>query len=73
MFELWARKRTTEGVGSSFELIFPFEDYNYRFTAVDLLDRNVYQEALIVNEEQRCIMHVEFEKPLQRRRVNNKC
>ena len=26
MFELWARKRTTEGVGSSFELIFPFDD-----------------------------------------------
>lgn len=68
MFELWARRRTTNGQGSPFEKIMSFEDYNYRFTALDFVDRNIYQEALIVNEEQRCIMHVEFEEVLKRKR-----
>lgn len=69
MFELWARKRPINGYGNSFEFICPFEDYNYRFTAIDSLDRNVYQEAMIINENQMCVMHVEFEEVLKRKRV----
>lgn len=71
MFELWARKRPVDGMNKQFELIITFDDYNYRFTALDFIDRNIYQEALIVNEEQRCIMYVEFEEVLKRKRSRN--
>ena len=69
MFELWARKRPINGYGNSFEFICQFEDYNYRFTAIDSLDRSVYQEAMIINENQMCVMPVEFEEVLKRKRV----
>lgn len=69
MFELWARKRPVNGIGSPFEFICPFEEYSYRFTAIDLLDRDVYQEAVIVSDEQRCVMYIEFEEVLKRRRI----
>ena len=68
MFELWARKRPINGYGNSFEFICPFDDYNYRFTAIDSLDRDVYQEAMIINEQQMCVMYVEFDKELKRKR-----
>lgn len=68
MFELWARKRPINGLGMPFEFICRFEDYNYRFTSLDLLNRDVYQEAMIINEQQMCVMHVEFEEVLKRKR-----
>lgn len=58
MFELWARKRPVDGKGFPFEFIFNFDNEDYCFTALDTLDRDIYQEALIV-KEQRCIMSVE--------------
>lgn len=61
MFELWARRRPVDGKGFPFEFIFNFDNEDYCFTALDTLDRDVYQEALIV-KEQRCIMSVEWEQ-----------
>lgn len=61
MFELWARKRPVDGKGFPFEFIFNFDNEDYCFTALDTLDRDIYQEALIV-KEQRCIMSVEWEQ-----------
>lgn len=61
MFELWARRRPVDGRGFPFEFIFNFDNEDYCFTALDTLDRDVYQEALIV-KEQRCIMSVEWEQ-----------
>ncbi len=61
MFELWARKRPIDGKGFPFEFIFNFDNEDYCFTALDTLDRDIYQEALIV-KEQRCIMSVEWEQ-----------
>lgn len=68
MFELWARKRPVDGINKQFELIITFDDYNYRFTALNFVDSTIYKEALIVNEEQHCIMYVEFEEGLKRTR-----
>lgn len=61
MFELWARRRPVDGKGFPFEFIFNFDNEDYCFTALDTLDRDIYQEALIV-KEQRCIMSVEWEQ-----------
>ena len=61
MFELWARRRPIDGKGFPFEFIFNFDNEDYCFTALDTLDRDIYQEALIV-KEQRCIMSVEWEQ-----------
>lgn len=69
MFELWARKRPLNGFGMPFEFICRFEDYNYRYTVIDSIDRGVYQEAMIINENQMCVMHVEFEEGLKRKRI----
>lgn len=68
MFELWARKRPIKGFGRPFELICKFDDFNYRYTALSIINKEEYQEAVIVNEEQRCIMYIEFEKTLIRKR-----
>ena len=67
MFELWARKRPIDGVGYPYEFIFSFNDENYKYTALDMLDRDVYQEAMVVRGND-CIMYVELEKPYIKRR-----
>lgn len=65
MFELWAKKRPTEKEGSSYEFVFNFDNENYIYTAIDTLDRNVYQEGLIIRSENHsCVMYKEFEKPM---------
>ena len=68
MYQLLARKRPVNGYATPSELICVFDDFNYRFTAIDLLDRDVYKEAMIVNEQQMCLMYVEFEEVLKRKR-----
>ena len=67
MFELWAKKRPVDGIGYPYEFIFSFNDESYKYTALDMLDRDVYQEAMIVREND-CIMYVELEKPYIKRR-----
>ena len=71
MFELYARKRPVNGVGSPYEHIFNFENEDYCFTALDTLDRNIYQEAMITKDNA-CIMFVEFEKPYVKRMIKEK-
>ena len=67
MFELWAKRRIIDGVGSPYEFIFSFNDESYKYTALDMLDRDIYQEAMIVKGND-CIMYVELEKPYTKRR-----
>jgi hypothetical protein len=67
MFELWARKRPVDGVGYPYEFIFSFNDESYKYTALDMLDRDIYQEAMVVRGND-CIMYVELEKPYTKRR-----
>ena len=71
MFELYARKRPVNGVGSPYEHIFNFDNEDYCFTALDTLDRNIYQEAMITKDNA-CIMFVEFEKPYVKRMIKEK-
>lgn len=65
--ELWARKRPIEGRGQPYEFIFNFEDERYSYTAIGTLDKNVYQECMILNNNE-CIMYVELEKPFVKKR-----
>ena len=67
MFELWAKKRPVDGRGFPYEFIFNFNDESYKYTALDMLDRDVYQEAMVVRGND-CIMYVELEKPYTKRR-----
>ena len=71
MFSLWGRKRAVNGVGSPYEHIFNFDNEDYCFTALDTLDRNIYQEAMITKDNA-CIMFVEFEKPMPKKMIKEK-
>ena len=62
MYELWAKKRPVEGRGFPYEYIFKFINEEYKYTAIDKLDRSIYEEAMIIRDNA-CILYVEFEKP----------
>ena len=66
MYELWAKKRKIDGKGQSYEYITSFEDEMQKFYYMDQLDREIYQEAMII-KNQECTMYREFEKSLVRR------
>ena len=70
MYSLWARRRAVNGVGSPYEFIFDFYDESYKYSALDTLDKNIYQEAMVVRGND-CIMYVELEKPYVKRKVRN--
>ena len=70
MFELWARRRKVNGVGSPYEFIFNFDNESYKYTALDTLDESIYQEAMITREND-CIMYVELEKPNVKRKTRD--
>lgn len=70
MYELWARKGAINGVGYPYEFIFDFDNESYKYTALDTLDRNIYQEAMIVRGND-CIMYVELQKPYVKRKVRD--
>ena len=70
MYSLWARKRKVNGVGFQYEFIFHFDDESYKYTALDTLDRNIYQEAMIVRGND-CVMYVELQKPYVKRKVRD--
>ena len=63
MFELWARKRPIDGRGFPYEFIASFEEEYQKYSMMDRLDRNIYQEAMVSNDNGSCIMYREFEKP----------
>lgn len=60
--ELWARKRMINGRGFPYEFIFSFDNENYKYNAIDTLDTEIYQEAMILRGKD-CIMYKELEKP----------
>ena len=70
MFELWARRRKVNGIGSPYELIFNFDNESYKYTALDTLDESIYQEAMITSGND-CIMYVELQKPNVKRKVRD--
>jgi len=51
-----------EGKGYPYEFIFSFDNEEYKYTAIDKLDRSIYEEAMIIRDNA-CILYVEFEKP----------
>lgn len=57
MYELWAKKID----GDRFEHIMDFENIDYQYTATDMLDRDVYKEAMVMGNEH-CILYREFGK-----------
>lgn len=63
MLSLWARSYQTK----RYEFI-KFITYNNRFAEVDDLDGSLYYEALVVNENQECLLYVELDKPYIRRK-----
>lgn len=70
MFELWARRRKVNGVGSPYEFIFNFDNESYKYTALDTLDESIYQEAMVTSGND-CIMYVELEKPNVKRKTRD--
>lgn len=70
MFELWARKRAVNGVGYPYEFIFNFDNEEYKYSALDTLDKEIYQEAMVVKDNS-CVMYVEWEKPFVKRKAIN--
>lgn len=62
MYELWARKRPIEGKGSPYEFITRFEREEQKYYLTDQLDRNIYQECMVVKDNQ-CIFYREFDLP----------
>ncbi|MBR4262576.1 MAG: hypothetical protein IKQ35_04355 [Bacilli bacterium] len=61
MYELWARKRPVDGVGSQYELVSTFENEKSIYSEVDKLDRNIYQKAIVSDDNHSCILYREFE------------
>ena len=53
--ELWARKRPIQDKGNKYEFIFSFNDEQYKYTAIDTLDRNIYQGKTICEKEDNMI------------------
>ena len=68
MYELWARRRKVEGKGFPYEFIFNFDNPNYSYTAIDTLDKNIYQECRVMNNGD-CLIHKELEKPFMKRKM----
>ena len=62
MYEIWAKRRPVQGKGSPFEYITSFYNFDKRFYLTDQLDRNIYQECLVVNNNV-CVFYREFEIP----------
>ena len=62
MYELWAKRRPIEGRGSPYEFITRFEREEQKYYLTDQLDRNIYEECMVVKDN-RCIFYREFEIP----------
>ena len=66
MYELWAKRRPINGVGSPYEWITNFEHEKQKFYITDQLDREIYQECSVLKDGE-LIFYRDFEKPLVRR------
>ena len=61
MFELWAKKRPINGAGDTYHKILEFEREEQKYYMMDKIDRDKYQEAIIM-EGNRLVMYREFEE-----------
>ena len=64
MYNLYARPKEKP----NFEYISTFENKEQKYSEIDKLDRNIYQEAIVVNE-QGCELYMEFDKPFVKKLV----
>lgn len=69
-YELWARKRPIDGKGHKYEFVTSFMEEYLAQTKMDTLDRNVWQEAMVVKRAKKeidndIIMFREFDRPYQ--------
>ena len=62
MDELWAKKRPVNGRGSPYEWITNFNREEQKFYMTDQLDREIYQECMVVKDN-RLIFYREFDIP----------
>lgn len=69
MFELWAKKRPINGIGFEYQKICTFDRVEMVYYMVDQLDKNIYQEALVMGSDKRCYAYREYEKPLLLKRI----
>jgi hypothetical protein len=68
MYQLWARRRPIEGKGFPFEYITSFSNIDQRFYITDQLNREIYQECLVVTKDS-CVFYREFDKPMVLKKV----
>lgn len=68
MYQLWAKRRPVEGKGFPFEYITSFSNIDQRFYITDQLDREIYQECLVVTRDS-CVFYREFDKPMVLKKV----
>ncbi len=61
MYELWARRYKTKSTGYNFEHIMDFYNEEYKYTALDTLDKSVYQEAMVIKQNS-CVLYVELDE-----------
>lgn len=62
MYQLWAKRRPVDGIGSPYEFITSFEREEQKFYITDQLDRNIYMECMVVKDNH-CVFYREFENP----------
>ena len=69
---IWQGKSVVASIGIPimFVTLFDFYDESYKYSALDTLDKKIYQEAMVVRGND-CIMYVELEKPYMKRKVRN--
>lgn len=67
MYSLWARKRPVNGRGFPYEWLLDFEREDNKYYVTDLLDREIYQECMVL-EGERLILYREFDIPYKVRR-----
>jgi len=67
--ELWAKKRPINNIGQPYEFITYFDNENQKYFLSDQLDREIYQECMVTNGNNQCIMYREFERPYVKRMV----
>lgn len=64
MYILWARKRDKP----EFEFITEFNSVNQKYYLVDMLDEDIYKEAIIVSEGG-CELYVEFKQKVKEKKL----
>ena len=64
MYVLWARKREKP----EFEYITTFNNKEQKYYMVDLLDEDIYKEAIIVSEGG-CELYIEFKQKVKEKKL----